>query len=380
MANQRDYYEVLGVSKDATEEDIKKAFRKLSRKYHPDMQQGKSESEKKEAEEKFKELASAYEVLGDKNKRQQYDQFGFNDGFSGGVDMDDFMQRHADMFSGMFSSFSPFESMFRQRRSQARDPREDGHNMRIAASLSFKEAVFGCKKDFDYHAQKECPTCHGTGIKSGSSPTTCPYCHGQGVQTQRQQTPFGMSIMTSTCEHCGGLGTISEPCTTCHGSKRVQDKKHVSVNIPAGVNTGNRVRLAGMGECGVAGGRNGDLYIEITADQSNVFIRRNQFDLEIRDFPISLITATFGGKVDVPTLTGTAKLDIPVGTKSGKTFKINGQGIAKRGDLYVTVNIAPFVKLSSEQEKALKEALKGTTNSNVKDLEKLMSDAKQAVS
>ena len=383
MAAKRDYYEVLGVSKDASEDDIKKAFRKLSRKYHPDMQQGKSDAEKKEAEEKFKELASAYEVIGNKEKRQQYDQFGFDGDFGGGDDMDmgDFMRRHADMFSGfseMFG-FSPFGSGFRMSRRE-KSPTEDGKNLRVHAHLSFKEAVFGCKKDFDYHSQKECPSCHGYGTKSGSKPTQCPTCHGSGVMTQRQQTPFGMSIMTTTCHTCGGVGTISEPCPTCNGSKRVDDRKHISVNIPAGVNSGNRLKISNGGQAGVVGGQNGDLFIEITCDQSNVFIRKDQYDIAIVDFPISPIIATFGGKVEVPTLYGKAKLEIPAGTVSGKTFKLNNQGIANKGNLYITVSVSPLVGLTSDQEKSIKEIAKNLTSSNVKGLDSVMADAKRAIS
>ena len=378
METRRDYYEVLGVSKDASEDDIKKAFRRLSRKYHPDMQQGKSDAEKKDAEEKFKELASAYEVLGDKDKRQQYDQFGFDDGMSGGMDMDEFMSRHADVFSGMFG-FSPFGHSFRPSQREA-DPREDGQSIRVFTSLTFKESVLGCKKDFKFTYNKECPECHGRGTKSGSKPLVCPHCQGTGAFTQRQRTPFGMSIVTTTCPHCQGAGTISDPCPKCKGTKRVPDTRTISVNIPAGVKNGQRVRISGMGDAGVAGGRNGDVYIEVHVSASPVFSRKDQYDIEILDYPISPLTATFGGKVEVPTLNGIKKLDIPAGTTSGKYFKIAKQGVAGKGDMYIKVNIAPLTKLTSEQEKALKYMMPSLENDNVKGLTALLNNAKMSMS
>lgn len=252
MAAKRDYYEVLGVSKTASESELKSAFRKLSMKWHPDMQHGKSDAEKEEAKQKFQEIAEAYDVLSNKDKRAEYDQFGFdgpgNSGFSSSeMDIREFLRRHAGMFTGM-GGFDPFEDFAfggRERRGQQQkqpppDPTqpEDGSHVQIKMPISFKEAAFGCTKTFEIKLQKECPDCHGTGVKDGGHYDECPVCHGAGVQCIQQRTAFGISIQQSVCQHCGGSGYVVEHCKKCNGSRRVPDVKEIEVKIPAGIADG----------------------------------------------------------------------------------------------------------------------------------------------
>lgn len=380
MSSRRDYYEVLGVSKNAASDEIKKAYRKLAVKYHPDKQTGKSEAEKKEAEEKFKEASEAYEVLSDSSKRSSYDQFGFDGpssgGFSGGMDMAEFLRRHSGMFSSFFGG-SPFEdddfsaSPFGgfSHRSARRPPPdahqpENGRHVQISMPISFKESAFGCTKKFEIKLQKACPDCHGTGLEKGAQYAECPVCHGSGMLTQQQRTGFGISITQSPCSHCNGSGYTAKQCKTCHGEKRVQDLKNIEVKIPAGTSDGQRLRCQGKGQCGVCGGEDGSLYINIKVKPSDIFVRaqdqrgQDTLDVEIDSFPIDGITATLGGDVDVPTLHGMKKLTIPPQTENGTVFRIKDGGIKtdrQRGDVVVKVAVQPFTKLDVDQKKILED-------------------------
>ena len=383
MANKRDYYEVLGVSKTASDQEIKGAFRKLSRKWHPDMQSGKTESEKKEAEEKFKECAEAYEVLSNKEKRENYDRFGFEGArmqgespFGGAFDMNDFMRRHGGMFSSFFNGgfdddfgpFNPFGGGGRTRQSPP-DPSspEDGRDVRIKIDLPFKDSIFGCTKEFEIGLSNECHSCHGKGIKDGSEVKQCPHCKGSGMVTQRVQQGFMMSIMTSPCNHCGGSGYIYDKCPVCNGSRRIPAKKKISVNIPAGIETGQKLRVRGSGECGVCGGAAGDLYIHVNVGSSDVF-ERDGLNLIITQH-ISPVIATLGGKIDVPTPYGFCKLKVPECSYSGKSLVLPGKGLKTSsgiGDLIVKIIIEPLANASSEQKKILEQLQKTMSSDNMR--------------
>ena len=372
MAAKRDYYKVLGVSKTASESELKSAFRKLSMKWHPDMQHGKSDVEKEEAKQKFQEIAEAYEVLSNKDKRAAYDQFGFdspgNSGFSSSsMDINEFLRRHAGMFTGM-GGFDPFEDFAfgggRRGQHQKQPPPdptqpEDGSHVQIKMPISFKESVFGCTKTFEIKLQKECPNCHGTGVKDGAHYDECPVCHGAGVQSIQQRTAFGISIQQSVCQNCGGSGYVVEHCKKCNGSRRVPDTKEIEVKIPAGIADGQKLRLTGKGQCGVCGGASGNLYIIVRVEQSDVFVRdSNNLDIGILDFPVDGLTASLGGEIDVPTLRGVKKLNIPAGTETGKSFTMKGEGINagnETGDLIIKVTIEPIVSLTKDQKKELEK-------------------------
>jgi len=388
MANKRDYYEVLGINKNASESDIKSSFRKLSRQYHPDMQSGKSDAEKKSAEEKFKEIAEAYEVLSDKDKRANYDQFGFNgpqmqNGF-GGFDMNDFMSRHASMFSGMFShGFNPFGFGFDEDRQFAKstpnpNSPEDGRNVQVNVKISFKEMISGCTKTFDLNISDPCPECNGTGVEKGSKVEKCQYCHGQGMITEKTQHGFMISMTTMPCPHCHGQGYSMKVCKRCNGQKRIPAKKHISVKIPQGISDGQRLRLKGMGECGVCGGQNGHLYANVIIENSNLF-ERNGVNVTIK-MPISPLIAALGGTIDVPSPYGYCKVKIPKGTKTNDRIVVNGKGIktdAIVGNLVVIVEIDTLTDLNSEQRKVLEDLQKSLTDKNLIQTEKMTAIARE---
>ena len=380
---KRDYYDVLGLNKNASESEIKSAFRKLSRKWHPDMQAGKSDAEKKEAEEKFKEIAEAYEVLSDKDKRQSYDSFGFSGAHmsSGspfeGFNMADFMSKHSSMFGDMFSDFG-FDFGFgrrsqRQQKSEFNPNKPDnGIDFQVDMSISFKQSVFGCTKDFDLDLQKECPDCHGTGYDPSSEPKTCEHCHGTGMMTQQQRTPFGVSIIQSVCPYCHGEGHSAKVCSKCYGKKRLPNPQRISVKVPAGISDGQRLRVVGKGQCGCCNGTNGNLYVQVHVKESDLFIRSGN-DITIEKFPISILTASLGGKVDIPTLNGYKKMAIPAGIRSGTKFRLQGQGIAGKGDFYVEVIIQPLANLSAADKDVLQKleaAAKKNDNDNLADITK----------
>ena len=391
MANKRDYYEVLGVSKNATEQEIKSAYRKLAVRYHPDKQAGKSDAEKKEAEEKFKECSEAYEVLSDKDKRANYDRFGFDGSQSsgfGGFDMGEFMRNHGGMFHSFFGDdddFSPFG--FGSRR-QKKNPApnacypEDGNDVRLKISLPFKDVVFGKTREFDIQLDEECPKCHGKGIKEGSEVKECPHCYGSGMIEEQIQQGFMISISSSPCYHCHGTGYIYDKCDHCHGEKRVSKSKHVSINIPAGIDVGQSLRVKGYGCCGICGGSAGDLYLFINNIEKSDLFEKEGLNLKVK-WPISPIVASLGGKIEVASPNGMIKVKIPAGTVSGKVFRESGKGIKARngiGDLLIEVYIEPFVNMTKDQEKIIEDLSKTISDSNLKKTQEMQLKAKNFLS
>ncbi len=349
--NKRDYYEVLGVDKNASEAEIKSAFRKLAKKYHPDV------SKEPDAAEKFKEAQEAYAVLSDANKRRQYDQFGHSafDQMGGagasGFDFSDF--DFSDIFGDIFGSGFGFGG-----RSSNRSRR--GNDTLVRIDLTFEEAVFGCKKDVKIDTMVECDSCNG---KGGHGEKTCQTCHGSGQVTSEQRTIFGSFATRSTCQTCHGKGvTYDTKCSKCHGEGRIRENKTVEVKIPAGVDTGNKLRLNGKGEAGVNGGPNGDLYLEFKVKSHSLF-ERDENDVYLT-LPITITEAVLGCKKDVPTLSGTVKLSIPAGSKTNDKHRLKGKGIAdpqtgRKGDMYVIIDIHIPKKISRDQKK-LFEALSKT--------------------
>ena len=309
MAEQkRDYYEVLGVNKNATEEELKKAYRQVAKKYHPDLNPGNAE-----AEAKFKEANEAYAVLSDADKRRKYDQFGHagvdGNGFGGGgfnyTDMD-----FSDIFSSIFGG--GFGGSSRRRSGPQR-----GADLRYGMSISFMEAAFGVEKDITIDKEDTCTSCNGSGAQPGTSPETCPTCHGSGRIQQQTQTLFGMTMVTKDCNTCGGRGTIIRtPCAACHGRGRMRIRKTIHVKVPAGVDTGNRLPIRGEGEPGTKGGPYGDLYIEFKVAKHDIFTRTGADTY--CEVPISYSQACLGGEIDVPTIDGPMKYTIKEGTQRSR--------------------------------------------------------------
>jgi molecular chaperone DnaJ len=342
LNGKKDYYELLGVGRNANEDDIKKAYRKLALQFHPDRNPGN-----KQAEEKFKEVSEAYQVLSDSQKRAQYDQFGhaaFGDGGPGF----DFSSGFEDVFGDLFGEF--FGGSSRRGRGRSR-----GEDLRYNLTLSFEEAAFGTEKKIKVPRHGPCESCHGSGAKSGTAPQTCPTCHGRG-QVSFQQGFFSVS---RTCNYCQGKGTIiSDPCPTCGGAGRVRSMHTLSVKVPAGVDNGSRLKLRGEGESPPPGGAPGDLYVVIQVEAHPIFTREN---LEILcDIPISFVQAALGAEIDVPTLAGKVKMKIPAGTQSGKVFRLKGKGVKdvhnyEQGDQHVRVTVETPTHLTARQKELLKE-------------------------
>lgn len=358
MANKRDYYEVLGVQKNASEDEIKKAFRQLAKKYHPDMHPGDAE-----CEARFKEVNEAYDVLSDPQKRANYDQFGHDgpQGFGGGG-----YTYSSEGFSGFGDIFDTF---FGGGTRQQRNPNapQRGNDLRVDLRISFTEAAFGTKKDVELLREEECDMCHGSGAKPGTQPETCPICHGSGQVHSQQNTIFGSFASTRPCDRCRGTGKIvKDPCTRCSGKGRIRRRRTLNINIPAGIDNGQAITLRGEGEQGRRGGGNGDLYIRIAVADHDRFLRRGS-DLFL-NMDIDYATAVLGGEIQVSTLEGTANLKIPEGTQPGTRFRMKNQGIVRintqiKGDLYVTVNITVPKRLTNKQKdllKAFQEELSGT--------------------
>ena len=360
MSTKRDYYDVLGVDKSADATAIKKAYRKLAMKYHPDKNPGD-----KEAEEKFKEINEAYEVLSDETKRRNYDQFGHEgvngQGFGGaggfggqgfgGFD-DIFGDIFGDMFGGGFSGGS------RQRR---RGP-ERGADIKQRVNISFEEAAFGKKVQVKINRSEECDQCHGSGAKPGTSKKTCPTCHGSGQVQSVQRTPFGNIASTRTCSTCNGEGeVIDSPCSKCHGKGSIRKTKTIEVDIPAGIDNGQMIKLGGQGDLGTRGGPRGDLYIEVNV-QSHPLFTRDGYDVYL-EMPITFAQATLGDKIQVPTLDGKVEYEVPEGTQTGTVFRLKGKGIPKlksnvRGDQYVKVTVEIPKKLNEKQKELVREFAK----------------------
>ena len=358
MAEQkRDCYEVLGLQKGASESEIKKAFRNLAKQYHPDANPGD-----KTAEERFKEVNEAYSILSDSEKRARYDQFGWAGvdpsagggadfggfgGFGGGFDMGDIF---GDLFGGIFGGGGGGGGGSRR---NANAPRR-GEDVSVRLTLTFEEAAFGCKKEISYARVEDCPTCSG---KGGTGVETCKKCGGRGQVTVQQRTPFGYMQSMQACDACRGKGkTVKEPCKDCKGTGRLRRNKVIEVNVPGGIDNGQRISLRGQGNAGINGGSAGDLYVAITVRPHEVFTR-DGFDL-LCDLPITFVEAALGAKITVPTLEGQGELTIPEGTQSGSTFCIKGKGTQQlngkgRGDLLVTVEVEVPKGLGKKQKDAL---------------------------
>lgn len=354
MAEQINPYDVLGVSKDASDDEIKKAYRKLSKKYHPDL------NHEEGAEKKFKEVNEAYEILSDPQKKAQYDQFGstgqqgFGSGAGGYGNFGGFDDFSSSGFEDIFGSF--FGGGAGQSRSK-NAPRQ-GRDLQYEMHLTFEEAIFGKKTEIEYNREAACKTCHGTGAKPGTSPVTCSKCNGRGFIQIERQTPLGRMMTQQECDVCHGTGKeIKEKCPTCHGTGRVNEKHAVEVTVPAGVEDGNQMRLQGQGEAGYNGGPYGDLFIIFDVAPSKIF-KRDGSEIYL-DQPISFVQATLGAEIPVKTVHGDVKLNIPAGTQTGTTFRLKGKGAPKlrgngNGDEKVTVKIQTPKKLNRKQKEALK--------------------------
>ncbi|MBR0156735.1 MAG: molecular chaperone DnaJ [Clostridia bacterium] len=368
MAAKRDYYEVLGIQKTASDDEIKQAYRKLAKKYHPDLNPNN-----KEAEEKFKEANEAYEVLSDKDKRAKYDQFGhaaFDPSAGGGYGygasgFGGFSGFSSGGFSGTFNGFEDIlGSMFGggfggSSRAYSANAAMEGDDLRYNLTITFEEAAFGCKKEISYRREEKCTSCGGTGAKPGSSTKTCTKCGGTGQIRVQQNTILGAMMSTRECDACGGTGKIIEqPCDKCRGTGRTSNLMKVSVTIPAGIDDGQTIRIGGKGGAGYNGGPDGDLLVSIRVKNHKQFIREG-FDLYI-NMTIPITTAVLGGEVKVPTLTGEVKYNIPAGTQSGTTFRLRDQGVQKlqqqgKGDLYVNVTVDIPKRLTDEQRKLFEQ-------------------------
>ena len=350
--NKRDYYEVLGVSKSASKEEIKKAYRKLSKTYHPDI------NKESDAAEKFKEVKEAYEVLSDDQKRVHYDQFGHTDpnqGFGGGG---------AD-----FGGFGGFEDIFNtffgggggSRRRDPNAPRQ-GADLQYTMTLTFEEAAFGKETDIEIPREETCQTCNGSGAKPGTTPDTCQHCHGTGQLNVEQSTPFGKIVNRRVCQYCNGTGKeIKHKCSTCGGAGKVKKRRKIHVKIPAGIDDGQQLRMSGQGEAGVNGGPAGDLYIVFHV-RAHEFFERDGDDIYC-EMPITFVQASLGDEIEVPTIHGKVKLKIPAGTQTGTKFRLKGKGVPNVrgygvGDQHILVRILTPTKLSDKQKQLLKDLLR----------------------
>ena len=364
--NKRDYYEVLGVDRGADEATIKKAYRQLAKKYHPDMNPGD-----KEAEKKFKEASEAYAVLSDAEKRRQYDQFGhaaFEQGGGGAGGFGGFAFNGGDMGDIFGDIFGDRFGGGRSRR--ANNGPMKGANVRTAVRITFEEAVFGCEKQLDLNLKDECTTCHGTGAKPGTSPETCPKCGGKGQIVYTQQSLFGTVRNVQTCPNCNGSGKIvKEKCADCHGSGYITNRKKIAVTIPAGIDNGQSIRIREKGEPGVNGGPRGDLLVEVQVERHPIFQRQ---DMNIYSTaPVTFAQAALGGQIHITTVDGDMAYDIKPGTQTDTKIRLKGKGVPSlrnkniRGDHYVTLVVQVPTKLNEEAKEYLRkydEAVNGKIN------------------
>ena len=378
-AEKRDYYEVLGVDKSASEDEIKRAYKKMARKYHPDLN-----PDNKEAEEKFKEVNEAYEVLSDSDKKARYDQFGFagvdpNYGAgagggaygAGGFDFGDLGDIFGSFFGGGFGS------------AQRRYPNapQRGESIRLSVTISFEEAAFGCEKEVSVDRYETCAVCHGSGCADGTSPEVCPDCHGSGQVQVRRQTPMGVFATTSPCGRCGGKGRIIKtPCTACRGSGLERKRRTIQAKIPAGIDNGQTISIRGQGHAGKNGGPSGDLLITITVRPHELF--RREGTSVLCEAPITFAQAVLGAELEIPTIDGKVKYDLPEGTRSGTTFRLKGKGIPElngrgRGDQYVTVYIETPRNLNREQKEALKKFAESVGDNNYEERKKFFKKFKK---
>ena len=362
MAEKRDYYEVLGLSKGAGEDEIKKAFRKLAKQYHPDLHPGD-----KDAEAKFKEVNEAYEVLSDADKKARYDQFGFAGvdpsynagggygggggfgGFGGFGDFGDLGDIFSSVFGGGFGGGT---------RTNRNGPRQ-GERIVTGVTLTFEEAAFGCTKEVQVSRIETCDECHGSGCAAGTTAEVCSNCHGSGTVVTQQRTAFGVMQSTSECPSCHGKGKIiHQPCQRCKGNGLIRRNKKVTVDIPAGIDDGQSINMHGQGHAGRNGGPSGDLYVTVTILPHEYFTRDG--NAVFYEMPISFPQAALGGELEVPTLDGTVKYKIPEATQTGSVFRLRGKGIPNlrgggRGDQYVTVKVVTPKGLTSEQKELLRQ-------------------------
>ncbi|NLO82896.1 MAG: molecular chaperone DnaJ [Clostridiales bacterium] len=364
---KRDYYEVLGIDRNASEDEIKRAYRRLAKKYHPDLNPGDAE-----AEAKFKEINEAYNVLINPETRAQYDRYGHEgptgQGFGGfdfsGID---------DIFD-MFFGGAGFGTGSRYRRNAP----VRGADIRYDLDISFEEAAFGTKKEIEVVRMEPCPDCEGTGAKSGTQPVTCPVCNGEGEISYSQNTAFGRFVNVRTCDRCNGEGTIiEEPCRRCHGRKKVRRARRISINIPAGIDNGQAITLRGEGEPGERGGSPGDLYVYVSVRPHKIFKRRG-YDIYC-DIPITFGQAALGAELQIPTLEGNVKYSIPEGTQTGTVFRLRNKGIPhlrsnQRGDLYVKVNIQVPKRLNEKQKELIRQFEEATKDLQYGDEKKSFFD------
>ncbi len=374
--DKKDYYEVLGVSKGASQDEIKSAFRKLAKKYHPDV------SKEADAEVKFKEAQEAYAILSDEEKRKQYDQFGhaaFQGGAGGaggfgGFDFSDF--DYGDIFDNIFGSFGGFGG---SSRSRSTNRPAKGNDSLMRMKLTFEEAVFGTKKDIELDITENCETCNG---KGGFDETTCDKCHGSGSITSEQHTIFGSFLSKTTCSSCGGKGkTYKDKCNSCRGTGKVTEKQTVEVKVPAGVDSGSRLRLSGKGAAGYNGGPNGDLYIEFRVDEHDFYVRDDD-DIYL-EVPITITEAVLGTKKEIPTLHGNVTLTVPAGSESGDKHRIKNKGINNeharhKGDMYIVLKIVTPKKISKDQKRLL-ESLSETNLTDDNDIKNFNKFVKENV-
>ena len=377
MAEQkRDYYEVLGISKGASEDEIKKAYKKMARKYHPDLN-----PDNKEAEEKFKEVNEAYEVLSDPDKKARYDQYGHagvdpnfgagGAGFDGNFDFGDLGDIFGSFFGGGFGG---------GRRTNPNAPQR-GESIRMSLAISFEEAAFGCEKAVTVDRMEQCGACHGSGCAAGTTPEVCPDCHGTGTVQVRRQTPMGVFATSSPCTRCGGKGRIiHQPCKDCHGTGSVRKRKTIQATIPAGIDNGQTISIRGQGHAGVNGGPAGDLLITITVRPHELF--RREGTSVLCEAPITFAQAVLGAELEIPTIDGKVKYTLPEGTQSGTTFRLKGKGIPSinghgRGDQYVTVYIETPRNLNKEQKEALKKFAETMGDNNYEERKKFFKKNKK---
>jgi molecular chaperone DnaJ len=347
--SKRDYYEVLGVSKSASKDEIKKAYRKLSKQYHPDI------NKEPDAAEKFKEIAEAYEVLSDDQKKSHYDQFGHTDpnqGFGGGADFGGGFGGFEDIFNTFFGGGGG------SRRRDPNAPRQ-GADLQYTMTISFEEAAFGKETDIEIPREETCGTCSGSGAKKGTKPETCQHCHGTGQINIEQNTPFGRVVNRRACHHCNGTGKeIKHKCATCGGTGKVKKRKKIHVKIPAGIDDGQQLRISGQGEAGINGGPSGDLYIVFHV-REHEFFERDGDDVYC-EMPLTFVQAALGDEIEVPTLHGKVKLKVPAGTQTGTKFRLKGKGIPNVrgygvGDQHIIVRMITPTKLTDKQKQLLRE-------------------------
>ena len=377
MAEQkRDYYEVLGISKGASEDEIKKAYKKMARKYHPDLN-----PDNKEAEEKFKEVNEAYEVLSDPDKKARYDQyghagvdpnFGAGAGFDGSFDFGDLGDIFGNFFGGGFGGGG--------RRTNPNAPQR-GESIRLSLTISFEEAAFGCEKEITVERMEQCGTCSGSGCAAGTTPEVCPDCHGTGQVQVRRQTPMGVFATSSPCGRCGGKGKIiHQPCPDCRGTGAVRKRKTIKASVPAGIDNGQTISIRGQGNAGINGGPAGDLLITITVRPHELF--RREGTSVLCEAPITFTQAVLGAELEIPTIDGKVKYTLPEGTQSGTTFRLKGKGIPSingrgRGDQYVTVYIETPRNLNKEQKDALKKFAETMGDNNYEERRKFFKKSKK---